>query len=208
MRPIEPWRTMSDEIEAGSELLASGLRLNDHRPTGGGSVCNVLGFDYGQSMERIAEFLRHLNSFLGPASERALDRAPRYDPSLGGSIYYQLLVILVFFLGFVLAGLVLDGRLCGVSWMLTADCVDEMTLQELAAGIAPPEVIEKRLPHIATCDRCASLLKQYLHDFSDELTPEEEAILAQLESSKLEWQKAFAILLEHLNEKRDKGSEN
>ena len=98
--------------------------------------------------------------------------------------------------------------MCGVSWMLTADCVDDIILQELAAGIAPPEVIERRLAHIATCDRCASLLKQYLYDFSDELTPEEEAILAQLESSTPEGQKALAKLLEHMNEKRDKESEN
>lgn len=92
--------------------------------------------------------------------------------------------------------------------MITADCVDEITLQEMAAGIAPLGIIEKHLEHISRCDRCALLLKSYLYDFSGEPTPEEEAILAQLESSTPEWQKAFAILLEHMNEKRDKKAEN
>lgn len=43
--------------------------------------------------------------------------------------------------------------------------------------------------HVASCDRCASLLKNYLALFSDELTAEERRFLAELETSKPEGQK-------------------
>ena len=64
-----------------------------------------------------------------------------------------------------------------------ADCPDQEALQELAAGIAPPGFMEAHGEHIAKCDRCALLLKGYLSDFADELTADEETILAGLESS-------------------------
>lgn len=75
--------------------------------------------------------------------------------------------------------------------MRSEACLDETLLQQLAAGIAPAGTFEQHGEHIARCDRCASLLKRYLYDFSDELTPDEEAILSQLESSKPEVQKAM-----------------
>lgn len=66
----------------------------------------------------------------------------------------------------------------------SAGCPDEKVLQELAAGIAPPGFIEDNLEHIASCDRCAFVLKNYLALFSDELTAEERRLLAELETSK------------------------
>lgn len=67
-------------------------------------------------------------------------------------------------------------------------CPDEDGLQALAAGIAPPGFIQDHLEHIASCDRCAFLLKNYLALFSEELTAEERRLLAELETSKPEGQ--------------------
>lgn len=82
-----------------------------------------------------------------------------------------------------------------------ADCIDEQALQELAAGIAPAGFFEKHGQHISMCNRCASILKTYLLDFSDEVTPEEDAILSGLENSRPEGQSALLeMLLQHMKE--------
>lgn len=59
----------------------------------------------------------------------------------------------------------------------------------MAAGIGPTGFMEDHLRHIANCDRCAFLLKDYLALFSEELTAEESRLLAQLETSKPEGQR-------------------
>ena len=83
------------------------------------------------------------------------------------------------------------------------DCPDEEVLQELAAGIGPPGLMDEHGSHIATCDRCALVLKSYLHDFNDELTAEEEAMLAELESSTPEGQrKIVQRILKHVDGRR------
>jgi len=41
--------------------------------------------------------------------------------------------------------------------------------------------MEEHAEHIVNCDRCALLLKRYIFEFSDEVTPEEQAILGELE---------------------------
>src|SRR5438270_8725245 len=45
--------------------------------------------------------------------------------------------------------------------------------------------------HISTCDYCGPVLKRYLHEFSTETTPEDEALLAGLQTSTPKWQKEF-----------------
>ena len=91
----------------------------------------------------------------------------------------------------------------------SADCVDDQTLMELAAGIAPPKIMEKHGGHIANCDRCALLLKRYLFEFSDEVTPEEEAILNELETSKPEGQnKLLEKMLRHTNQHQGRQTES
>ena len=59
------------------------------------------------------------------------------------------------------------------------DCPDEEMLQKLAAGICPPELTESTAQHAAHCDFCAPLLNTYLKEFSEELAPEDAAILRQ-----------------------------
>lgn len=71
------------------------------------------------------------------------------------------------------------------------DCPAESALQELAAGISPPEIAEATAQHAAHCGFCGPLLSTYLKEFSDELETEDAAILKQLETSKPGWQKKF-----------------
>jgi len=75
--------------------------------------------------------------------------------------------------------------------MRSEGCLDESVLQELAAGIAPEGTLEQHGEHISHCDRCASILKRYLSIFSDEVTPEEQALISQLKSSRPETQRAI-----------------
>ena len=70
-------------------------------------------------------------------------------------------------------------------------CLNDTILQELAAGIAPEETLDQHFEHIAQCARCGSRFKLYLAEFSDEITPEEQAFLSTLESSTPEGQKAI-----------------
>lgn len=81
-------------------------------------------------------------------------------------------------------------------------CPEETALQELAAGISPPETAEATAQHASRCDFCGPLLNRYLKEFSDDLNSEDAAILKQLESSKPGWQKKF--VRQHLGSGQDK----
>ena len=69
------------------------------------------------------------------------------------------------------------------------NCPDEEVLQELAAGIGSPELAHQTMQHVARCSTCSATLRRYVKEFSDEQSPENVAILNQLQSSKPEWQK-------------------
>lgn len=78
-----------------------------------------------------------------------------------------------------------------------ADCPEENTLQEVAAEMASPEISTRVLQHASQCDHCGPLLKQYLEDFSDELSPEIEALIDQLPFSQPQWQREKAEEIVH-----------
>lgn len=69
------------------------------------------------------------------------------------------------------------------------NCPAEDVLQEVAAGIGPQELAQQTMQHVARCGDCAQALRRYIREFSDEQSPENAAILKQLESSRPEWQK-------------------
>jgi CHAT domain-containing protein len=69
------------------------------------------------------------------------------------------------------------------------NCPDNDVLQELAAGILAPAMAEQTMLHVAECNFCGPTLRQYLREFSEEQSPENIAILKQLQSSKPAWQK-------------------
>src|SRR6476660_6348308 len=69
------------------------------------------------------------------------------------------------------------------------NCPDNDVLQELAAGILAPAMAEQTMLHVAECKFCGPILRQYLREFSEEQSPENVAILKELQSSKPAWQK-------------------
>lgn len=69
------------------------------------------------------------------------------------------------------------------------NCPDNDVLQELAAGILAPAMAEQTMLHAAGCKSCGLTLRQYLREFSEEPSPENAAIIQQLQSSKPEGQK-------------------
>jgi hypothetical protein len=69
------------------------------------------------------------------------------------------------------------------------NCFDDEVLQELAAGILSPAMAEQTMQHVARCTTCGAALRRYIREFSEEQSPNNIAILNQLESSKPQWQK-------------------
>jgi hypothetical protein len=66
---------------------------------------------------------------------------------------------------------------------------------DIAAGILDRDA-QNDLNHAAQCDHCGLLLRQAKEDFADELTLEEETIIASLPTSNTAWQRAMAAKLE------------
>jgi tetratricopeptide (TPR) repeat protein len=69
------------------------------------------------------------------------------------------------------------------------NCPDDDVLQELAAGILSPAMAEQTMHHVARCNTCSAALRRYIREFSEEQSPDDIAIINQLESSKPQWQK-------------------
>jgi hypothetical protein len=74
----------------------------------------------------------------------------------------------------------------------TPDCPSGDDLRQLSAGLLPDPVADKLTRHAATCDHCGPLLRAYTEDFSDDFSPEQQAVLANLQSSSAAWQKKTA----------------
>ena len=74
----------------------------------------------------------------------------------------------------------------------TPDCSSEDDLRNLAAGLYPDPKAAELKAHAATCDHCGPLLQEYIEDFSDESSPEEQAFLERLRSSSPKWQEKTA----------------
>jgi CHAT domain-containing protein len=74
---------------------------------------------------------------------------------------------------------------------LHRNCPDDEVLQELAAGISSPELAQQTMQHVARCSVCGPALRRYLREFTDERSPENERILAQLQSSTPKWRRQF-----------------
>ena len=79
-----------------------------------------------------------------------------------------------------------------VNTVSTSDCPSEDDLRDLAAGLCSEPIAQKLKAHATTCDRCRPLLQEYTEDFSDEFSPEEQAVLSQLRSASPEWQRHTA----------------
>ena len=74
-------------------------------------------------------------------------------------------------------------------------CPPDYVWLDIAAGILDRDA-ENDLSHAAQCDHCGPLLRQAKEDFADELTPEEETMIADLPSSTTAWQGRLAAKLQ------------
>jgi tetratricopeptide (TPR) repeat protein len=74
-------------------------------------------------------------------------------------------------------------------------CPCESDWLKLASGMTRDSDAAPLLRHSAVCDHCAKLLREALADFSDEVTSEEEAMLAQLDYSSRKWQQRSSASL-------------
>jgi CHAT domain-containing protein len=72
------------------------------------------------------------------------------------------------------------------------ECYSDNEIQDVAAGMVEPEAAALILQHAAQCDHCGPLLNQYFEIFSEESSPEIEALIDQLPSSKPGWEKKKA----------------
>jgi tetratricopeptide (TPR) repeat protein len=75
----------------------------------------------------------------------------------------------------------------------TPECPSDDALRQLAAGLTPDSLAAQFTQHAATCDHCGPLLRTFTEDFSDDFTPEEQAALANLQSSSADWQQQTAL---------------
>jgi tetratricopeptide (TPR) repeat protein len=74
----------------------------------------------------------------------------------------------------------------------TSECPSEDALRQLAAGLTPDDIAPALTRHAATCDHCGPLLRTFTEDFSDDFSPEEQAVLNNLQSSSAAWQRNTA----------------
>lgn len=71
-------------------------------------------------------------------------------------------------------------------------CPTDSEVRDVAAGMVPTEATEAILRHAAHCNHCGPLLGQYLQIFSEESSPEIEALIDQSPSSRPGWEREKA----------------
>jgi tetratricopeptide (TPR) repeat protein len=74
----------------------------------------------------------------------------------------------------------------------TPNCPSEDSLRNLAVGLVPDADSATLMQHVAQCDHCGPVLRAYTEDFSDELSPADQALLNQLNSASPSWQNKIA----------------
>jgi tetratricopeptide (TPR) repeat protein len=76
------------------------------------------------------------------------------------------------------------------------NCPCEEDLRNLAAGLCAEPIAKKLKAHASNCGRCGPLLQEYIEDFSDESSPEEQDFLSRLRTASPEYreQKAREML--------------
>src|SRR6185437_2241806 len=81
----------------------------------------------------------------------------------------------------------------------TPDCPTEDTLRDLAAGLTTPADAAHLTQHAAQCAHCGPILRAYTEDFSDDLSPEDAALLLKMKSSTEHWQRELAQKMASFN---------
>jgi len=76
------------------------------------------------------------------------------------------------------------------------DCMPESEWLEVAAGLRPEAKTKELMKHASQCEHCGPLLKSAAETLADDTTPNEEALLASLDSARPEWQKKMVAKLQ------------
>src|SRR2546426_10631894 len=84
-----------------------------------------------------------------------------------------------------------------------SECPEDSEWPMVAAGLREGGQAETLLRHAAVCDHCGPLLREAVSDFAGDVTAEEEAMLARLESSQARWQQRMAAKLAKPQERRN-----
>jgi CHAT domain-containing protein/tetratricopeptide (TPR) repeat protein len=63
-------------------------------------------------------------------------------------------------------------------------CLSDEELMNLAAGITETSAAHPALDHAASCDHCGPLLRQFVHQFSDDLSPAEKQLVPGLDETR------------------------
>jgi CHAT domain-containing protein/tetratricopeptide (TPR) repeat protein len=74
-------------------------------------------------------------------------------------------------------------------------CISDVEWLNAAAGLLPETKTKELMKHAAQCGHCGPLLRRAAETLADEATPGEEALLASLSSTRLEWRKDMAETL-------------
>jgi tetratricopeptide (TPR) repeat protein len=74
-------------------------------------------------------------------------------------------------------------------------CPEESEWPWIAAGLRAWSEAESSVRHAAGCDHCGPILRRVMADFADEITVDEEEMLARLESNQQTWQRQLASKL-------------
>jgi CHAT domain-containing protein len=80
-------------------------------------------------------------------------------------------------------------------------CPAEGVWPRLAVGLIQGEEAEDYVTHAAECDWCGPLLKNSMEDLSQDLTVEEQEVLAKLSSASPQWQREMGHKMAEANEK-------
>ncbi|HLK06587.1 MAG TPA: hypothetical protein VKV30_01535 [Candidatus Angelobacter sp.] len=79
-----------------------------------------------------------------------------------------------------------------VNTVSSPNCPCEEDLRNLAAGLCAEPIATELTAHASNCERCGPLLQEYIEDFSDDVTPEEQAFLNQLRTASPEYRQHAA----------------
>jgi CHAT domain-containing protein/tetratricopeptide (TPR) repeat protein len=84
----------------------------------------------------------------------------------------------------------------------TAGCVERSEWVRVVAGLLPEDKTRELMKHAAQCGQCGPLLRDAANILSDDVTPDEEQLLASLDSARPAWRRKMAATLKKDSEAR------
>src|ERR1700733_10543041 len=85
------------------------------------------------------------------------------------------------------------------------DCPERSELLEVAAGIITGRRREELMEHVVSCDHCGPVFRQAIAVFSDDVTQDEQSVLASVKSAQPKWQSRMSQIFSDTGESRQIG---